>query len=87
MRTQRLTHALTQAWNAPNGWKTNPLGEFLALVLRPVSWIFAGLVAVRRTLYQRGFYKTHALPVPVIVVGNVMVGGVGKTPKIGRAHV
>ncbi len=80
MRTQRLTHALTQAWNAPNGWKTNPLGEFLALALRPVSWIFAGLVAVRRTLYQRGFYKTHALPVPVIVVGNVMVGGVGKTP-------
>ena len=77
---QRMAHALTQAWNAPNGWKTNPLGQLLALALRPVSWIFAGLVAVRRTLYQHGFYKTHRLPVPVIVVGNVMVGGVGKTP-------
>ena len=79
-RTQRLTHALTQAWNAPPSWKTNPLGQCLALGLRPASWLFAGLVAVRRALYQRGFYKTHRLPVPVIVVGNVMVGGVGKTP-------
>jgi len=79
-QTQRLSHALTQAWNAPPSWNTNPLGQCLALALRPASWLFAGLVAVRRALYQRGFYKTHRLPVPVIVVGNVMVGGVGKTP-------
>jgi len=75
-----LTQALTQAWNGQDSWASNPLGQFLALVLRPVSWVFAGLVAVRRALYQRGFYSTHTLPVPVIVVGNVMVGGVGKTP-------
>ena len=75
-----LTHALTQAWNAQDSWTNNPLGQFLALVLRPASWIFAGLVSIRRVLYQRSFYSTHTLPVPVIVVGNVMVGGVGKTP-------
>lgn len=75
-----LTQALTQAWNGQNTWKSNPLGQFLALVLRPVSWMFGGLVSVRRALYQRGFYSTHTLSVPVIVVGNVMVGGVGKTP-------
>lgn len=76
----KLTHALFQAWNAPSSWKNQPLGQFLSLLLRPVSWVFAGLVSVRRALYQHGFYSTHTLPVPVIVVGNVMVGGVGKTP-------
>ena len=75
-----LTHALTQAWNGSGNWTSNSLGQFLALVLRPLSWVFAGLVTLRRALYQRGFYSTHTLPVPVIVVGNVMVGGVGKTP-------
>ncbi|WP_310615241.1 tetraacyldisaccharide 4'-kinase [Limnohabitans sp.] len=54
--------------------------KFLVPLLLPISWLFAGLVAIRRALYQHGFYKQETLPVPVIVVGNVMVGGVGKTP-------
>jgi tetraacyldisaccharide 4'-kinase len=73
--TESFTKALTQAWNGQGGW-----GHAITLVLLPVSWVFAGIVAIRRTLYQLGFYKQEALPVPVIVVGNVMVGGVGKTP-------
>ncbi len=70
-----LTQALIQAWNGQGGW-----GQTIVVLLLPVSWAFAGLVAIRRALYQHGFYKQEALPVPVIVVGNVMVGGVGKTP-------
>ena len=70
-----VRQALTHAWNGQGGW-----GLFMAQALRPVSWLFGALVALRRTLYQLGFYKPHTLPVPVIVVGNVMVGGVGKTP-------
>ena len=70
-----LARRLNQAWHGQGGWN-----HALTLVLRPVSWLFAGLVALRRTLYQRGFYTQEVLPVPVIVVGNVMVGGVGKTP-------
>lgn len=70
-----LTQALTRAWNGQGGW-----GDALAWALRPISWGYAGLLAVRRFLYRRGFFKTYALPVPVMVVGNVMVGGVGKTP-------
>jgi tetraacyldisaccharide 4'-kinase len=72
---QALTQALTQAWNGQGGW-----GQAIAFLLLPVSWAFAGLVAVRRALYRHGVYKPEAMAVPVIVVGNVMVGGVGKTP-------
>jgi tetraacyldisaccharide 4'-kinase len=76
---QRLSEsfilALTQAWNGQGGW-----GQVIAFLLLPVSWAFASLVAIRRVLYRHGVYKAEALAVPVIVVGNVMVGGVGKTP-------
>jgi tetraacyldisaccharide 4'-kinase len=72
---ETLTQALTHAWNGHGGW-----GQAIAILLLPVSWAFAGAVAIRRALYQRGFFKQETLPVPVIVVGNVMVGGVGKTP-------
>ena len=75
-----LRQALTQAWNAQGDWRINPVGGFLVLILRPISGLFATLVAIRRHLYQRGIYKSQTLPVPVVVVGNVMVGGVGKTP-------
>ena len=72
---ETLTQALMHAWNGHGGW-----GQAIAILLLPVSWAFAGAVAIRRALYQRGFFKQETLPVPVIVVGNVMVGGVGKTP-------
>jgi tetraacyldisaccharide 4'-kinase len=49
-------------------------------LLLPLSWLFGAAVAIRRALYRGGIYKQETLPVPVIVVGNVMVGGVGKTP-------
>ncbi len=52
------------------------------LVLVPLSWLFGALVVVRRTLYQYGILKSYHLPVPVIVVGNISVGGTGKTPLV-----
>lgn len=51
-----------------------------AIVLWPVSMVFRGLLALRRQAYEHGWLVAHQLPVPLIVVGNVMVGGVGKTP-------
>ena len=70
-----MRHALTQAWNGQGGW-----GQALATFLLPLSWVFGLLVALRRRLYQHHVLQQKHLPIPVIVVGNVMAGGVGKTP-------
>lgn len=49
-------------------------------LLWPLSWLFAGVTAIRRFAYRQGWLASEALPVPVIVVGNISVGGTGKTP-------
>ena len=51
-------------------------------VLVPLSWIFALVTALRREAYRVGVLKTHVLPVPVIIVGNIHLGGSGKTPVV-----
>lgn len=50
--------------------------------LLPASWLFCGLVVVRRWLYRLGLMRSSRLPVPVVVVGNLTVGGSGKTPLV-----
>ncbi len=51
------------------------------LVLRPLSWLFVAVAVLRRFWLKRQAQRTH-LPVPVIVVGNITVGGSGKTPFV-----
>jgi tetraacyldisaccharide 4'-kinase len=55
-------------------------GGPLAQALRPLGWLYGAVAALRAGLYRRGWLKTEALPVPVIVIGNWIVGGAGKTP-------
>ena len=53
-----------------------------ATLLSPLSWLYGVVVAARRELYQRGIFKRSHPGVPVIVVGNIVVGGAGKTPVV-----
>lgn len=52
----------------------------LAWALRPVAWIYGALAAVRRGLYRARWLTSEHPGRPVIVVGNVIAGGAGKTP-------
>ncbi|TAN74317.1 MAG: tetraacyldisaccharide 4'-kinase [Gallionella sp.] len=52
----------------------------LHLILFPISLLFGALVALRRALYRSRILRGEKLPVPVVVVGNISVGGTGKTP-------
>jgi len=56
--------------------------SWLSIALAPVSAAFGAAVALRRLAYRSGWLRATRLPVPVVVVGNVVAGGTGKTPTV-----
>lgn len=62
-----------RAWYAPRL-------TLLAAVLWPLSQLYRVVVGIRRMLFRSGLLRSHRLPVPVVIVGNITVGGAGKTP-------
>jgi tetraacyldisaccharide 4'-kinase len=58
------------------------LPSLLRLLLAPPSWLFAGAAQGRSLLYQLGIFTRHRVPCPVVSVGNLSVGGTGKTPMV-----
>ena len=51
-------------------------------LLAPLSWLYGAAVRARRGAYERGWLRPYRLPRPVVVVGNLTVGGTGKTPFV-----
>jgi tetraacyldisaccharide 4'-kinase len=52
----------------------------LAWLLLPVALVFSILAALRCAAYRHGLLRSERLPVPVVVIGNIVAGGAGKTP-------
>ncbi len=66
-----MREALENSWRNPN---------WLTVLLWPLSLVYRGLFGTRSLLYEWGVFQTYRAPIPVIVVGNLTVGGTGKTP-------
>ena len=73
MMLTRLSNAVEASWCGAAG--------FTGLLL-PFAWLFGAIAAIRRALYQNGILEVREASVPVIVVGNITVGGTGKTPVV-----
>lgn len=54
------------------------------MVLAPLSWLYGVAVGVRNALYDYGLFREVCFPVTIISVGNLAVGGTGKTPHVIR---
>ncbi len=73
MSRSDFSHSLQSSWYAES-----PLTNWL----RPAAALFGAASAARRCAYARGWLQPHSLGAPVIVVGNITVGGTGKTPLV-----
>ncbi len=54
----------------------------IAFLLLPLGLLFGAVTALRRVAYRAGLKRTRRFEVPVLVIGNITVGGTGKTPLV-----
>ncbi len=57
-------------------------GHPLAWLLAPLGWLYCGIAVLRALAYRRGWLASYAVGAPVLLVGNLTVGGTGKTPLV-----
>jgi len=71
----RLAQWLTTQWASPRP----TIG---ARLLQPLSWVYGALAALHAASYRLGLRRAQRAPVPLLVVGNLVAGGAGKTPTV-----
>ena len=64
---------MTRAWQRQAAW---------LWLLLPVSWLYGFITMLRWQAYKIGLLSSYRAPIPVMVIGNITVGGSGKTPLI-----
>ena len=69
--------SLEQYW-----YQSDFLAKILAWILLPFSWLFCAVAVSRRKMYQLKIKKSYAASAPVVVIGNIVAGGSGKTPLL-----
>lgn len=70
-----LTNTLLASWRKPRP-------DALARALQPLAWLYGALAAARRAFYAGGLRASQRAPRPLVVVGNLVAGGTGKTPAV-----
>lgn len=68
-----IAQTIQDAWNIQSKW---------LIVLRPLSWLYQLGFSINKKLYQFGIKESYLAPVPVMIIGNITVGGSGKTPLL-----
>ena len=74
---KKIEKWLQAAWYLPT-----PLSFVFQIILWPLSLVYRLLAFSHKALYKIGVFKTHKVSVPVVVVGNIVTGGGGKTPTV-----
>lgn len=64
---------VTRAWQRQAAW---------LWLLLPISWLYGLIIVLRRQAYKLGLLRSYRAPIPIMVIGNISVGGSGKTPLI-----
>ncbi|ENU26552.1 tetraacyldisaccharide 4'-kinase [Acinetobacter modestus] len=68
-----IAQHVQDAWNKKASW---------LIVLRPLSLLYRLIFEINKTLYAVGLKKKYTAPIPVMIIGNITVGGSGKTPLL-----
>ena len=75
-----MREVIIRAWKGEPAW----LRRVLYPLLLAASMTYSACLMVRELLYRRGCMKVSHMPIPVISVGNITLGGTGKTPVVER---
>ncbi len=56
--------------------------NYFVFILLPLSWLFCAVSIIRRKVYKLNLKKSYSSDAPVVVIGNIVAGGSGKTPLL-----